>query len=118
MFIQPRKERRTKLSTNCEEGPEKHSAAGSTVLTEADSLIHGQRMADYGPPRENLGDIAESWTPYVRRALELRGHLTATDVCLLMSILKSVRLVRGYHRDSVADLAGCAGLVEVLNETA
>ena len=75
-------------------------------------------MAEYGPPEENLNDIAESWTPYVKRAIELRGHLTATDVCLLMGILKSLRLVRGYHRDSVADLAGYAGLVEVLNETA
>ena len=92
------------------------STAKSSVLTEANRLIHGQRMAEYGPPGENLEDIAEAWTPYVRRALTLRGRLTATDVSLLMGILKIVRLVRGYHRDSVADLAGYAGLVEVLNE--
>jgi len=40
------------------------STAKSSVLTEANRLIHGQRMAEYGPPGENLEDIAEAWTPY------------------------------------------------------
>ena len=83
---------------------------------EALDLISGSRMVHYGVPEENLEDIAETWNPYVKRALELRGCLTGTDVAILMLFLKGVRLVRGYHRDSVVDLIGYAELIEVLNE--
>lgn len=83
---------------------------------EAMDLICGSRMAYYGPPTENLEDIGATWTPYVRRALEQKGRLDGTDVCVLMVMLKAVRLVRGYHRDSVVDISGYAGLAEVLNE--
>lgn len=86
------------------------------VAEEALDLICGPRMEYYGPPSENLEDIASTWTPYVKRALELRGKLNGTDVCMLMVLLKAVRLVRGYHRDSVVDVAGYSELAEVLNE--
>ena len=83
---------------------------------EALDLVCGPRMEFYGPPKENLQDIADTWTPYVRRALALRGSLDATDVCTLMIMLKCVRQARGYHRDSTVDISGYAVLAEVLNE--
>ena len=86
------------------------------AVEEALDLICGPRMAYYGPPNENLEDIAASWTPYVKRALEVKGRLDGTDACMMMVILKAVRQVRGYHRDSVVDVVGYAELAEVLND--
>ncbi len=83
---------------------------------EALDLVCGPRMDFYGPPKENLQDIADTWTPYVKRVLELRGSLNATDVCTLMIMLKCVRQARGYHRDSTVDISGYAVLAEVLND--
>ena len=86
------------------------------AVEEALELICGPRMQFYGPPQENLEDIAASWTPYVKRAIETKGGLDGTDVCMLMVILKAVRQVRGYHRDSVVDVAGYAEIAEVIND--
>ncbi len=83
---------------------------------EALDLICGPRMEFYGPPKENLQDIADTWNPYIKRVLALRGALNATDICTLMIMLKCVRQVRGYHRDSTVDVSGYAVLAEVLNE--
>jgi len=86
------------------------------VTGEGLDLICGSRMEHYGPPQHNLGDIAASWTPYVKRALATRDALDGTDVCALMIILKVIRQARGYNRDSTTDICGYAGLAEVLNE--
>ncbi len=83
---------------------------------EALDLICGPRMEFYGPPQENLQDIADTWTPYVKRALEVKGCLDSTDVTMLMVLLKAIRQVRGYHRDSTVDICGYAALAEVLSE--
>ncbi len=83
---------------------------------EALDLICGPRMEFYGPPKENLQDIADTWTPYVKRVLALRGALNATDICTLMIMLKCMRQARGYHRDSTVDVSGYSVLAEVLNE--
>ena len=83
---------------------------------EALDLICGPRMEFYGPPSENLQDIADTWTPYVKRALEVKGCLDSTDVTMLMVMLKAIRQVRGYHRDSTVDICGYAALAEVLSE--
>ena len=86
------------------------------VTEEAMELICGPRLEFYGMPSENLQDIADTWTPYVRRALEVKGALDATDVTMLMVLLKTIRQVRGYHRDSTVDICGYAALAEVLND--
>lgn len=83
---------------------------------EALDLICGPRMEFYGPPQENLQDIADTWTPYVKRALDVKGRLDSTDVTMLMVLLKAIRQVRGYHRDSSVDICGYAALAEVLND--
>lgn len=83
---------------------------------EAVDLICGPRMEFYGPPEENLQDIADVWTPYVMRALEAHEVLSATDVTMMMIMLKAIRQVRGYHKDSTVDIAGYAELAEVMND--
>lgn len=85
-------------------------------VEEAIDLICGPRMGFYGPPWENIQDIADTWTPYVKRALKEKGSLDATDVNMLMIMLKAIRQVRGYHKDSTVDIAGYAELAATIND--
>jgi hypothetical protein len=88
------------------------------ILAEARDIIRGPRMAHYGHPRINLQTIAELWTTYLKRRFP-NGvtQLEAQDVCVLMILLKTGRLTSGvYHRDTPLDIAGYAGLIEVVQE--
>ncbi len=89
----------------------------TSIIDEAVNLIQGDRQKDYGPPWENFQDIADVWTPYVMRALESHDILTPTDIANLMVLLKTIRQVRGYNRDSVLDIIGYAACSEVINDT-
>lgn len=85
-----------------------------TVLSEAQSLVAGHRLEEYGPPEENLHDIGEVWSVYVRRAWDDKGYLDGHDVCAMVILMKELRQSRGYHRDSTVDVAGYARLQEIL----
>jgi len=97
-----------------------------TVLEEAGKLIHGERQQHYGPPAENLGNIAEFFSIYIHGRLvawaregedPLDFHLDANDVCNLLVLLKTAREAtgQGYHRDSTVDVCGYAALKEVMH---
>ncbi len=79
-------------------------------------LIAGGRQADYGHPEDNLQDIADVWQVYAARAMEDHTWLNATDVANMMVLLKTVRQVKGYHKDSVVDIMGYAALAEIFND--
>lgn len=65
------------------------------------------RMAAYGDPKVSFGRTAEVWTALLNDKLD--DDLTASDVCLLLSALKLVRLsFCPLHKDSYVDLAGYA----------
>ena len=83
-----------------------------SILQEADRIINGQRRADYGPVEESFLDIAARWT--VELGSKLSEPLTPFDVVHLMAQLKLSRAKNGYHRDSYVDIAGYAGLAELL----
>lgn len=70
-------------------------------LREADSLIHGARNKDYGPPEEAMRLIAILWGPVI-------GHgVTPAQVALCLAQLKVARLCKSPdHTDSWLDLAG------------
>ena len=82
----------------------------SEILSEANRLIHGDRQAAYGPPRENFKRIGRGWE------IILGVDVTAEQVALCMAWLKIARLCEGPHRDSYVDgaaylaLAGELGL--------
>lgn len=77
------------------------------VLQEADAIIHGERQAQYGDPERNFDRIAKAWGAYL--GIELSG----VDVCMMMGLLKIMRARGDYHRDSLVDLAGYAGLAAI-----
>ena len=67
----------------------------TSILEDAQELIHGQRNKDYGHPRENFADIAALWNGYLYRGGDLAGKiLTAADVANLMILVKVARVKR------------------------
>lgn len=79
-----------------------------SILTEAEALIHGDRRDDYGGPLESFTRVAELWTPI------LGWDITAEQVALCLIQLKVARYVNGAQRDSLVDIAGYAGCLELI----
>lgn len=80
----------------------------TTILEEASAAVGGPRQADYGPPEQNLTTIANLWGEY------LGIPVTATDVCMLMVLLKVARAsTHGPTRDTLVDIAGYARCAEL-----
>lgn len=80
------------------------------ILSEAASLICGDREAAYGPPSENFQRIADGW------AVILKTPVTPEQVALCMAWLKIARLVNGPHRDSYVDGAAYMALAAELSK--
>lgn len=80
------------------------------VLTKAAEAI-SQRGAAYGPPRENLDEVADSWSA-------ITGFkITAKQVAMMFISLKLIRLKRDpNHTDSVVDVIGYAALYACLGD--
>ena len=77
-----------------------------SVLLEADSLVNGQRQADYSNPIHN-------WTETARCASLLTGkELSAADCVNVLIATKLMRETYRHKRDNLVDLAGYA---EILN---
>jgi hypothetical protein len=64
------------------------------VLTEADSLVNGDRNDTYGDPIDDFATTAEMWTTYIRRIFDRRQNyeLKPHDVAAMMMLLKVSRL--------------------------
>lgn len=89
------------------------------VLNEAHEIIRGPRRHFYGDPRSNFANIAAMWNAYVANKKEdWDGKFDAYDVAMMMVLLKCARGGRGYHRDSIVDIAGYAALAEIVCDDA
>lgn len=83
----------------------------ASILQEAQEIIYGDREQTYGHPSKNLNLIAKYWSAHLDK------EITATDVCLMMIMLKTARLKnQPTHRDSITDTAGYAALIERVQE--
>ena len=82
-----------------------------SVLTEANRLIHGDRQGVYGHPYHDFTRTATMWSGY--KGIEF----TPEDVAAMMIQVKLSRLANSPgHRDSVVDIAGYAGTLEMVQE--
>lgn len=78
-----------------------------TVLTEAESIVHGDREKTHGEPSKNLEAIAAMWGPIFGTSV------TPQQVCLAMIALKVARAVNSpSHRDHWTDIVGYVALAE------
>jgi hypothetical protein len=81
-----------------------------SILQEADKIINGQRRVDYGGPLESFTKIAQLWSPV------LGVEVTPDQVALCMIGLKIARAMNGMQRDSLVDIAGYAGCIELMQK--
>jgi hypothetical protein len=96
-----------------EEAPQKVDS----VLLEAHNVIHGARSRDYGAALDNHTATADMLSAYLRRKYGFPLELTAEDVCLFNIMQKVARLANTPdHRDSLVDIAGYAGNVEMVQQ--
>ena len=89
------------------------------ILREAARLTDKDRQATYGPPAENLEDIARLWNAYLDIVTERRDSrlwLLPSDVAILNLLQKISRTIRGYHQDNYIDAAAYAAIAGELAE--
>lgn len=73
------------------------------TLDKAKLCVCGQRENEYGSPEDNFKIIAALWSAYKDT------EFTATDVAMMMALLKIARIKTGTATDdSFVDLAGYA----------
>lgn len=92
----------------------------TTVLEEAQEIIYGDREQTYGHPAKNLNQIANLWSAY----LQAKGgtedlptpRLTASDVAMMMMLVKMARQQNNFKRDNIVDMCGYAALLARIEE--
>jgi hypothetical protein len=88
----------------------KMAPAAKSMLKEADDIIHGERRNDYGSPLESFTRIAKLWS------VVLGVDITPEQVSLCMIQLKVARAMNGMQRDSLVDIAGYVGCIELIQD--
>ena len=92
------------------------AVAPKTLLQQAHEIIHGDREQTYGDPGKNLRTIASYWSIHLTHTTGEKITLTPEDVCGMMILLKQARLGSNpLHRDSLMDIAGYAGLQDLVS---
>ena len=87
-----------------------------SILEEAQRLIHGDRGAYYGPPSEDFAKTAKMITGLLLPKLVPGAEVTAREAILIMVLVKASREVNRPKRDNATDIAGYAGLLEMLGD--
>lgn len=85
------------------------------ILTQAASLVGGDRDRQHGAKYDNFRRIADMWNAWLGIRREPAGALTAHDVGMMMTLMKLARTQSGAkNMDDYVDAAGytgCAGEV-------
>ena len=85
-----------------------------SICDEAKEITSGERMDQYGHPKQNFKNIASLWNAYINnrvgpnRTRTLDNLLKPEDVSMMMILFKVAREQNGHKRDNVVDIAGYA----------
>lgn len=79
---------------------------GESVLLEAQRLTHGARRADYGPPIDDYARTAAMASGLLRD--KLTSPITASEMAMIMVLVKLSRQINAPKRDNMVDAAGYA----------
>jgi len=82
----------------------------TSILTEANDLVNGDRQASYGSPVDCHSRIAAVWNVLLKD--NLKDNLSAVDVALLFCAVKLVRESTTHKRDNLVDLCGYAEIAD------
>lgn len=79
---------------------------GTVYLDKAREAVYKDRQEVYGSPENNLRDIADFWTTYLRRKLSADVVIDVKDVAHMMSLLKISREMAVTKEDNRVDIIG------------
>lgn len=86
-----------------------HKNTRADILDQAKKCVCGHREQDYGTPESNFQLIADLWNGYLGFMDHPQDQIRATDVAMLMALMKIARIRNGGGSgDSFVDLAGYA----------
>jgi hypothetical protein len=80
------------------------------ILTEASSLITGQRQEDYGTPEVNFQRMADYANIHFAYNLANNIPISPRQTAEYMILLKMARTINSPTRDSYVDIGGYAGI--------
>lgn len=86
------------------------------ILTEASSLITGQRQEDYGTPEVNFQRMADYANIHFAYNLANNIPISPRQTAEYMILLKMARTINSPTRDSYVDIGGYAGIAGELAE--
>lgn len=82
----------------------------TTILEEAQKTVDGPRQQEYGDKHACFSRIGALWAAY------LDVEIDAMDVAHMMILLKVVRNMNNYKRDSMVDVAGYAYCADLIHQ--
>lgn len=89
-------------------------AEATEILRHAAELIDGDRNEQHGPRDICHAEIAKAWTWWLNG--KLNAPVSAHDVAMMMSLLKTARIKTGSHNlDCYIDGAGYLGIAGELS---
>jgi hypothetical protein len=97
------------LTTGAIEGDQLGLAPSTDILEEARKITAGARLDSYGTPENCFKKISELWNAYLGI-----GSISASDVTMMMILLKVARESTNHKRDNLVDIAGYARCCEML----
>lgn len=80
------------------------------LAQEAERLIMGQRLEDYGTPEKNFSRIARYWSIRLEDKLQEDEEITPREVAELMLLVKVARATQSPTEDSYVDGIGYAAI--------
>jgi hypothetical protein len=101
------------------EEPQAPRSTRETMLNTAKALTCGDRNQSYGPPEENLANIASLWEAYLntnqrcfrREEDDWKVKLTSEDVAWLLVLTKMARSFQpGFHFDNYVDASAYSAI--------
>lgn len=81
-----------------------------SILPEAETIVHGERAADYGSPTVGFGKTAALWSAY------LGIDISAKDCAAMFALNKFSREKHKHKRDNLVDIAGYAEVMRMIEE--
>tara|TARA_R110000824_G_scaffold26804_3_gene91743 strand:- start:541 stop:834 length:294 start_codon:yes stop_codon:yes gene_type:complete len=88
------------------------------ILMKAKEIISNDRNESHGDAFKNHSEIAEFWNIFLDGKLQPMASITASDVAIMMILLKVSRSNQGkkFNIDNFVDMAGYAAIAGEIND--